>query len=794
MTGDTIAGALDHLAGARRWVAWRNELRGGKPSKMPYAPSGKKAKADDPSTWGTRVEAEARAAKIVNGQGGGVGIELGDLGGDIFLAGFDLDSCLADDRTLTSWARQILAAASSYTEVSPSGRGLKIFFYSTAKHVRPFLELVGVVNPEQRGFNRSIPEERSKANHGPGIELYFSGRFFTVTGKHWQSQPDKLTFLDWTALERLAQLIPRGVTALEGNAARDDSRSGVAFRKGAALRRAGRTFDEMVAELRKDPETAVWCREKGEAGGMRELRRIWDKAGSTNAPVSSTGPIIRVTAGSRHSAADQGLIAMHVASVPFFQRDRSLVRVCLLKAKASDGETISIPSITAVPLPVLGRALGQSARWEKVNSKNEAIPIDPPKEVAQQIAGMIGEWPFAPLAGVISTPTLRPDGSVLTAEGYDPATGLMLLAPPTTPPIPDQPSRSEAEEALALLNALLAEFPFADDASRSVALSMLLTLVLRGALVPAVPMHLVTAPHAGTGKSYLADLAATIATGERCPVMAMSPKPEETEKRLIGAALGGYPIIALDNCSDVLRGDFLCQVTERPILQLRALGTSALVRVPNSFTTFANGNNATVADDLVRRTLSCRLDADMENPEERLFRRDPVAIVKADRGRYVGACLTIARSYIAHGRPARLRPLPSFEGWSDTVRSPLVWLGRSDPAETIATARGDDPARLARAEVFSTWAAELGINESGYLSVELADLAEERHEHSGTWLRPALRNALLSVARYHNGESRIDARRLGIWLRRASNNIAGGYKLIVNQADAARPRWILTRK
>ena len=43
----------------------------------------------------------------------------------------------------------------------------------------------------------------------------------------------------------------------------------------------------------------------------------------------------------------------------------------------------------------------------------------------------------------------------------------------------------------------------------------------------------------------------------------------ETEKRLIGAALNGHPIIALDNCNSILRGDFLCQVTERPTLGVR---------------------------------------------------------------------------------------------------------------------------------------------------------------------------------------------------------------------------------
>ncbi len=60
--------AFDALAGEARWVAWRNELRGGKPTKVPHSPNGKKAKADNPSTWGIRTAAEACAAKIVNGQ------------------------------------------------------------------------------------------------------------------------------------------------------------------------------------------------------------------------------------------------------------------------------------------------------------------------------------------------------------------------------------------------------------------------------------------------------------------------------------------------------------------------------------------------------------------------------------------------------------------------------------------------------------------------------------------------------------------------------------------------------
>ena len=57
---------LAALAAVPRWVAWQTEDRGTpekpRPPKVPYNPAtGRKAKSDDPRTWGTRAEAEARA-------------------------------------------------------------------------------------------------------------------------------------------------------------------------------------------------------------------------------------------------------------------------------------------------------------------------------------------------------------------------------------------------------------------------------------------------------------------------------------------------------------------------------------------------------------------------------------------------------------------------------------------------------------------------------------------------------------------------------------------------------------
>jgi len=269
---------LDDLAADPVWVAWRNELRGGKPTKVPYAPDGRKAKSDDASTRGTRREAETEAARIVNGLGGGIGIELGDLNAGIFIVGIDLDSCLRTDGTLADWARPFLAVVPSYTEISPSGGGLKTFFYMAAEGVRPFLELTGV-KPENWGFSRSIPGERPKTDHGPGIELYTARRYFTVTGNLWPDQPKELVALDWPALQRLAQIIPLpDQERSSGGTGRDNSRSSIAFRKGATLKATGKSFEEFCEALQRDPETADWYAEKGAPNGERELHRIWDKA------------------------------------------------------------------------------------------------------------------------------------------------------------------------------------------------------------------------------------------------------------------------------------------------------------------------------------------------------------------------------------------------------------------------------------------------------------------------------------------------------------------------------------
>jgi len=491
-------------------------------------------------------------------------------------------------------------------------------------------------------------------------------------------------------------------------------------------------------------------------------------------------PTIKVIAGERHHAADQAIAALMAAKAAIYQRNFALVSVAETAAKNADGVSFQVPGIVKLTLPMLGRGLGQAADFSRYDLRTSKDAwIDPPTAVAQQILAMVGEWPFPYLSGLIQCPTLRRDGSLLDTSGYDERTGLVLINTIDMPPMATSPSREDAEAALELLTALLDEFPFADEASRAVALSMIITPVLRAAMAVA-PMHLVTAPVAGTGKSYLADIAAMIATGDRCAVEAMAPSYEETEKRLVGSALAGFPIIGLDNCRDVIAGDFFCQIVERPLMSLRGLGKSDKHRAPNTFTMFCNGNNTTVAADMVRRTLRCAMDANLEHPETREFAGNPLAAVQRNRGQYVAACLTIARAYISAGRPQPKPPLASFEGWSQTVREPLIWLGCADPVNTIQALRQEDPAGNERYQVFDAWKTAIGINRPAYTSEIIAAAGDNT----------AFRDALKHIARQRFGDA-IDPKAFGKWLSANQNNIGAACKLMVDRKDKSRPKWYL---
>lgn len=145
--------ALDQLKARDQWVAWQYmyDPKKGKWDKPPLSVKGGYAKSTTPSTWASYSAAEQYALRR---PGTGVGYVLTAADG---LTGIDIDGC-RDPVTgkLDRWAEEVLAAAETYAEISPSGTGIRMF--------------------------ASGKVERSTAFKPAGIEIYNEGRYLTITG------------------------------------------------------------------------------------------------------------------------------------------------------------------------------------------------------------------------------------------------------------------------------------------------------------------------------------------------------------------------------------------------------------------------------------------------------------------------------------------------------------------------------------------------------------------------------------------------------------------------------------
>jgi hypothetical protein len=157
--GAAVNAAVTELAAIPKWVCWRAIKRGNKITKVPYTPAGSLASSTDPVTWSSFNE--CWTAAFADGHFDGIGIVLDGTDG---LAGGDIDGCVQDG-VIDVPANEIVTLFSSYSEISPSGTGIRIICRGTT--------------PE--------PGRRNDK-----IELYSSKRFLTITGRHITTAPDQI--------------------------------------------------------------------------------------------------------------------------------------------------------------------------------------------------------------------------------------------------------------------------------------------------------------------------------------------------------------------------------------------------------------------------------------------------------------------------------------------------------------------------------------------------------------------------------------------------------------------------
>jgi putative DNA primase/helicase len=799
-----------------RWLMWAEAERNGRKTKIPLTAAGRAAKSTDRTTWCDFPTAlGVLRLKVANFNG--IGIALGQLDGPAgeLLGGMDFDSCLDADGNLAAWTAPIVAILNTYIEISPSGTGLKAFFRSSVADIDA-LRAAFAIAPTKFGTKKSVPAAANGQEHGPAIEVYLGhGRFFCITGHRWPRGDDSATadvqLLDLPALLAIAALVRQATGTKDKTKpgkkgrGRDTSRSALAFRMGMQLYREGKSFDEMCAALRAHPDTAEWCKEKGDADNGRELLRLWEAAEQA---ARGRDTFIRIVPGELDRLADEAEAAIIAAGADVFQRGL-LTRPAITELPAADKGRTHAALLHAMSPYELMDTFCATAQWLRWAPKQGGwVAADPPHAVATILHHRVGRWNVPPCRGVLMTPTLRPDGSLLKKPGYDPDTAYYLWLPPDLdmPAISDKPERSECEAALKFIEAPLEEFPFVEARDHSVAVSAIITAVVRAALLVA-PIHAASSPVAGTGKSYLWDIVAAVALGDRCPVLFAGSGKEELEKKLNGLLLAGASLFSMDNLDQPLAGDLLCQVAERPLLDLRRLGKSDPIRSLNGSLGLATGNNLPVHSDLARRVLMAMLDRGVERPELHRFTGNPMRQVLTERGYYIAAALTLVRGYLADPTAPGVSPLASYEDYSRFVRGPLLWLGRADPAAALVGERGTDPIRSELLEFMTAWEACIGCNTT-ITAAEIAGNATDgprmpdRKAHAAgaawdaayaAWQDEGVKWKTFApiVHATCGAHGHATSRDIGDWLRRNKNTVAAGKKFTSKTGHGGLAQWWL---
>jgi hypothetical protein len=184
--------------------------------------------------------------------------------------------------------------------------------------------------------------------------------------------------------------------------------------------------------------------------------------------------------------------------------------------------------------------------------------------------------------------------------------------------------------------------------------------------------------------------------------------------------------------------------------------------VPLFTTTFiaVTGNGVQIAEDTARRMLVSRLDARMENPEQRKFKAGFLDDVFEMRTALLTAALTIWRWGQQNANHDQGLPLGNYEVWAHWVRDPLLSLGCRDPVERIVEINAADPRRRAILAVFEAWWA----NHEGQ-EVKAADLHDE------------VKRLLDPKAVVVDGKLKASRQVIAWWLQRHKGTRIGGYWL-----------------
>lgn len=316
--------------------------------------------------------------------------------------------------------------------------------------------------------------------------------------------------------------------------------------------------------------------------------------------------------------------------------------------------------------------LGDVARWinirEGINGE-EKSDVFPPQAVAQYLFNS-PDWPGIPaIESVVNTPIFGRNGVFHTEPGYNSKTRLYYTGGVELGDTTPTPENIEAAKNLIVCD-LLVDFPFKDDASHAHAIAYLLLPFVRQMVDGPTPLHMVESPTPGTGKGKLVNACAYVALGHDAPTMSEVEDDAEWRKSLTSFLMTGKTHLCIDNVNHGIDSGVLANALTQPYWADRVLGANRDINIKISAIWSATGNNVPISEEIARRCVLIRLDANVEKPWERTEFKHPNLMewVREHRNELVTACCTLVRTWIEKGKPRFTgKAKGSYESWANVM-------------------------------------------------------------------------------------------------------------------------------
>lgn len=726
LSTENVSNIPTGLRALKQWVCWQIEMRGGKPTKVPYQTDSQHADSTDPGTWSNFDDA---LAAYQAGRFDGVGFVFSNDGP---YCGVDIDGCRdPESGIIAPEAKEIIETLGSYSEVSPSGCGVKVFL----KARKP--------GPKCR-----------KPYAGGHVEIYDAGRYFTVTGKRVDGAPTEVEHRQ-AGLEAVYAKVfgdkrvadepaAAGATALADDEiiakASNGRKNGEEFRSLWDGRWEGNYPSQSEADLALVSMLCFYTKDAAQVDRLfrrsKLMRPKWDtrhgelKYGEMTvrkalATVDAQyDPHKRPDAqagGSGHAISSLPKVLLPGGIVPISEAAGKLgpllaatrryyVRGGAVVALDSDDEKVPIlkpvmpAALTSIleGVAVLKKFVKQGTDYVEV----ETTCSEQTAKLLMHAEAFLSELP--PIRVLTRCPVLvERNGWLVQMSGYDRESGILAAGDPA----PDVP----LDAAVEMLSEMLAEFRFATPSDRSRALASFITpaLVFGGLLRGRAPVDLAEADKSQAGKGFKNKLGAAIYHAKIKTITQRKGGVGSLAEAFDTALVQGRPFISLDN----IRGDVdlpsLESLMTEDAYQARVPYLAPVEIDPRRIVVMMTSNKAEVTVDLANRSSCTRILKQEPGYRFRTYPEgDILDHVRANQPAYLGAVFAVVRAWHAAGKPRSQECRHDFRPWAQR----LDWIVQEIlHAAPLLEGHRETQARIANPNLNWLRDVALAVRRAGYL-------------------------------------------------------------------------------